>query len=184
MILRTRLPFLCHMATTTCKPAAEPVLPLVRTVPENVQSRDTFCLHRLSRRSDSGATSWTCPRCSRCTSRYACITADRQSKHGISRVLIPRGPDGLELLQQPGAGTDRARVKEKVSSCDDAFRSFRAISHLAAIAILQLARGESSAIPIFARSDACFSTYPPYRRGRRGRQRPSSLPKSPPRALR
>src|SRR5438132_1193234 len=41
-ILRTRLPFLCNMATTTCKPAAEPVLPLVRTVPENVQSRDTF----------------------------------------------------------------------------------------------------------------------------------------------
>ncbi len=32
------------MATTTCKPAAEPVLPLVRTVTENVQSRDTFCL--------------------------------------------------------------------------------------------------------------------------------------------
>src|SRR3989449_4018747 len=55
MILRTRLPFLCNMATTTCKPAAEPVLPLVRTVPENVQSRDTFCLHRLSRRSDPGA---------------------------------------------------------------------------------------------------------------------------------
>jgi hypothetical protein len=50
MILRTRLPFLCNMATTTCKPAAEPVLPLVRTVPENVQSRDTFCLNRLSRR--------------------------------------------------------------------------------------------------------------------------------------
>src|SRR6266480_4569910 len=43
------------MATTTCKPAAGPVLPLVRTVPENVQSRDSFCLHRLSRRSDSGA---------------------------------------------------------------------------------------------------------------------------------
>jgi len=67
MILRTRLPFLCNMATTTCKPAAEPVLPLVRTVPENVQSRDTFCLHRLSRRSDPGATSSTCPRCSRST---------------------------------------------------------------------------------------------------------------------
>jgi hypothetical protein len=63
MILRTRLPFLCNMATTTCKPAAEPVLPLVRTVRENVQSRDTFCLHRLSPRSDSGATSSTCPRC-------------------------------------------------------------------------------------------------------------------------
>ena len=46
MILRTRLPFLCNMATITCKPAAEPVLPLVRTVPENVQGRDTFCLHR------------------------------------------------------------------------------------------------------------------------------------------
>ena len=45
----------------------QPVLPLVRTVPENVQSRDTFCLHRLSRRSDSGATSSTCPRCSRST---------------------------------------------------------------------------------------------------------------------
>src|SRR5882672_9958423 len=45
MILRTRPPFLGNMATTTCKPAAEPVLPLVRTVPENVQSRDTFCLH-------------------------------------------------------------------------------------------------------------------------------------------
>jgi len=29
MILRTRLPFLCNMATTTCKPAAEPVVPLV-----------------------------------------------------------------------------------------------------------------------------------------------------------
>src|SRR5216683_423630 len=45
-------------------------------------------------------------RTSRIWSHYACITADRQSKHGISRVLIPRGPDGLELLQQPGAGTD------------------------------------------------------------------------------
>ena len=32
------------MATTTCKPPAEPVLPLVWTVPENVQSRDTFCV--------------------------------------------------------------------------------------------------------------------------------------------
>ena len=60
----------------------------------------------------------------------------------------------------------------------------RPARRLAAIAILQLARGKSSAIPIFARSDACFSTYPPYRRGRRGRQRPSSLPESPPRALR
>ncbi len=47
MILRTRLPFLCNMATITCKPTAEPVLPLVRTVPENVQSRDTFCLPAL-----------------------------------------------------------------------------------------------------------------------------------------
>lgn len=44
---------------------------------------------------------------SRIWSHYACITADRQSKHGISRVLPP-GPDGLELLQQPGAGTDRS----------------------------------------------------------------------------
>ena len=42
MILRTRLPFLCNMPTTTCKPAAEAVLLLVRTAPENVQSRDTL----------------------------------------------------------------------------------------------------------------------------------------------
>src|SRR5713101_9775021 len=45
-------------------------------------------------------------RTSRIWSHYACITADRQSKHGISRVLIARDPGGLELLQQPGAGTD------------------------------------------------------------------------------
>ena len=31
---------------------------------------------------------------------------------------------------------------------------------------------------------AAFSTYPPYRHGRRGRKRPSSLPESPPQALR
>jgi len=102
MILRTRLPFLCNMATTTCKPAAEPVLPLVRTVPENVQSRDTFyhepefltwrregsCLngtrrsfylHRLSRRSDPGATSSTCPRCSRST---------RWQRRGKARLCV------------------------------------------------------------------------------------------------
>jgi hypothetical protein len=48
MILRTRLPFLCNMATTTCKPAEEPALPLARTVPENVQSRDTFSTPTLT----------------------------------------------------------------------------------------------------------------------------------------
>src|SRR6266852_2809516 len=43
---------------------------------------------------------------SRIWAHYASMTADRQSKHGISRFLIPRDPDGLELLRQPGAGTD------------------------------------------------------------------------------
>src|SRR5437016_14411438 len=88
MILRTRLPFLCNMATTTCKPAAEPVLPLVRTVPENVQSRDTFYLHRLSRRSDPGATSSTCPRCSRSTRRQ--LRAKARLCVAIKRYFVTR----------------------------------------------------------------------------------------------
>src|SRR6202165_5934372 len=67
---------------------------------------------------------------SRIWSHYACITADRQSKHGTSRVLIPeiRMVWGyFNNLEQGQTERDRARVKEKASSCDGAFRSFRAI---------------------------------------------------------
>ena len=38
-------------------------------------------------------------RMARTWSHYASITADRQSKLGISRVLITRGPVGLQLPQ-------------------------------------------------------------------------------------
>jgi hypothetical protein len=106
MILRTRLPFLCNMATTTCKPAAEPVLPLVRTVPENVQSRDTFCLNRLSRRSDSGATSSTCPRCSRST------RCQRRAKARLCVAITTRSDRSQSARGAFARGTPRAERAE------------------------------------------------------------------------
>jgi hypothetical protein len=99
MILRTRPPFLCNMATTTCKPAAEPVLPLVRTVPENVQSRETPSVY-----TDSHAGTIPAP-----PLRHAHDAAAARGDSGGPAAGVPGEVDGGVTAARGGRGTNPGR---------------------------------------------------------------------------